>query len=336
MKKTIVIAVLGAALFSSCVTLGKYEAMEAKANQTKKEHNVTRQELLDLKEEYAALQRQFQSQSTELADITAVRNSQRETIDSLRTAMGNLQLSVDTLVENYTQTISGQSRSLNQANALLAARNQELSDREKAFADRENAMLTRQAELQLQQSEMERRYAELEKAEAATKKALKAKEQELESVRNSVTKALVGFKDKGLDVNVKDGQVYVSMASKLMFASASWTVSKEGQEAIKGLAKVLEENPDLNIMVEGHTDNDAYKGSTAVKDNWDLSVMRATSIVKLLLKYGPKIDPARIEAAGHSEYAPKVDNNTAANKAVNRRTEIILTPNLDALLKAVE
>jgi len=85
-------------------------------------------------------------------------------------------------------------------------------------------------------------------------------------------------------------------------------------------------------MVEGHTDNAAYKGSTAVKDNWDLSVMRATSIVKLLLQHGPAIDPARIEACGHGEFAPKVPNDTPANKALNRRTEIILTPKMSEIL----
>lgn len=321
MKKHFVIIGLGALSLSSCVTLGKYEALEATNNAIKKEHNVTRQELFDLKEEYATLQRQFQAQTTEYTDLQALKLNLDDTITLLRHQVGNMQLGVDTLIENYTQKIDGQNRSLAQAQAQLAARTQELNDKEKAFAAK--------------RSEFEKKYNDLVQKEAATQKALKAKEQELETVRKSVAKALVGFKDKGLNVEVKDSKVYVSMESKLMFASGSWTVSKEGQEAIMGLAKVLEENPDLTIMVEGHTDNDAYKGSTAVKDNWDLSVMRATAIVKLLLKYGPKIDPANIEASGHSEYAPKVENSSAANKAINRRTEIILTPDLDALMKSL-
>lgn len=321
MKKHFVIIGLAALSLSSCVTLGKYEALEATNNAIKKEHNVTRQELFDLKEEYATLQRQFQAQTTEYTDLQALKLNLDDTITLLRHQVGNMQLGVDTLIENYTQKIDGQNRSLAQAQAQLAARTQELNDKEKAFAAK--------------RSEFEKKYNDLVQKEAATQKALKAKEQELETVRKSVAKALVGFKDKGLNVEVKDSKVYVSMESKLMFASGSWTVSKEGQEAIMGLAKVLEENPDLTIMVEGHTDNDAYKGSTAVKDNWDLSVMRATAIVKLLLKYGPKIDPAHIEASGHSEYAPKVENSSAANKAINRRTEIILTPDLDALMKSL-
>ena len=146
----------------------------------------------------------------------------------------------------------------------------------------------------------------------------------------------MGFADKGLNVETRDGKVYVSMESKLLFPSASWTVSKEGVDALKTLAKVLEQSTDLNIMVEGHTDNAAYKGSTAGKENWDVSVMRATAIVKLLLQDGPGIDPARSEACGHGEFAPKVANDTPANKALNRRTEIILTPKMSDILKMIK
>ncbi|MDO4217614.1 MAG: OmpA family protein [Bacteroidales bacterium] len=311
--------------FSSCVTLGKYEQLEATLNQQKKEHAITRQELLDMKDEYAAMQRQFQQQSADLTDMSNLKNEQAEMIKQLEDEIRNLQLGFDTVEENYIQKLSGTSRSLQEADKQLKA----LQEREKAATNREKA-------LQKQQNELEQRYAELQKTEEASRRALEAKERELNNLRNSVTNALVGFKDKGLNVDVKDGKVYVSMESKLMFPSGSWTVSKEGMEAIQGLAQVLEENPDLNIMVEGHTDNVTYKGSGAVKDNWDLSVLRATSIVKLLMKYGPTIDPTRIEASGHGEFAPKVPNTSAENKAMNRRTEIILTPKLDDLLKAVE
>lgn len=315
MKKTTFLFVsLVALTLSSCVTLGKYEALEATNNKLRKEHNVTRQELLDLKEEHATLQRQFQSQSTELADLQALRLGLEDSLLLLRTEMGNMRIGLDTLVENYTQQIAGQSSQLAHTQHQLAARTRELEIRNKELADKVQAM---------------------DEKDQAYRQALEAKERELEAVRGAVSQALLGFKDKGLAVEVKEGKVYVSMESKLMFASGSWAVSKEGEQAIVGLAKVLEENADLHIMVEGHTDNDAFRGQGAVKDNWDLSVMRATAIVKLLLKHGAGIDPARIEASGHSEYAPKVTNDTPSHKAMNRRTEIILTPNLDALLQAV-
>lgn len=316
---------LSAALFSSCVTLGKYEALESRNAQLRREYNTSQSELSDLRDENANLQRQNQSLSAEITELGDIRNSQNDTIAALRRAMENQKLGFDTVIENYAQRITGQSQDLNRANNLLAARTKELNDKEEAFRAKEQSFKAKENELRIKQ-------AELEKKESDARNALAAKERELENLRSSLNNALVGFADKGLNVETRDGKVYVSMESKLLFPSASWTVSKDGVEAIKTLAKILEQNTDLNILVEGHTDNAAYKGSTAVKDNWDLSVMRATSIVKLLLQHGPAIDPARIEACGHGEFAPKVPNDTPANKALNRRTEIILTPKMSDIL----
>lgn len=316
---------LSAALFSSCVTLGKYEALESKNAQLRREYNTSQSELSDLRDENANLQRQNQSLSAEITELGDIRNSQNDTIAALRRAIENQKLGFDTVIENYAQRITGQSQDLNRANNLLAARTKELNDKEEAFRAKEQSFKAKENELRIKQ-------AELEKKESDARNALAAKERELENLRSSLNNALVGFADKGLNVETRDGKVYVSMESKLLFPSASWTVSKDGVEAIKTLAKILEQNTDLNILVEGHTDNAAYKGSTAVKDNWDLSVMRATSIVKLLLQHGPAIDPARIEACGHGEFAPKVPNDTPANKALNRRTEIILTPKMSEIL----
>ncbi|MBR6330030.1 MAG: OmpA family protein [Bacteroidales bacterium] len=325
MKKNVLFIGIAAVLFSSCVTLGKYEALESKNAQLRREFNTSQSELSDLRDENANLQRQNQSLSAEITDLTDIRNNQNDSIAALRQALENQKMGFDTIIENYAQRLTGQSQDLNRANNLLAARTKELNDKEAAFTAKEQAFKEQENTLRIKQ-------AELEKKESDARNALAAKERELEQLRSSLNNALVGFADKGLNVETRDGKVYVSMESKLLFPSASWTVSKDGVEAIKTLAKILEQNTDLNILVEGHTDNAAYKGSTAVKDNWDLSVMRATSIVKLLLQHGPAIDPARIEACGHGEFAPKVPNDTPANKALNRRTEIILTPKMSEIL----
>lgn len=322
MKRILFFLTLGALTLSSCVTASQYESLDAKYMQSVKDMGRLRSELDALKGENAELLRQNQSLSTQVTDLQTARSASEDDIFALRQRIEAMQQQYDTTMENYVQQLSGRDRDLVRANNLLTARTKELNEKEAAC---------QQKELDLQQ-----RQYELEQAKAAARAAIEAKERELEAVRSAVTKALVGFADKGLQVETRDGKVYVSMASKLMFPSASWTVSEEGNQALVGIARVLEENPDLNIMVEGHTDNDVYKGSSAVRDNWDLSVMRATAIVKLLLQYGPGIDPARIEACGHGEYAPKVANNSAANKAANRRTEIILTPKLDDVLKIVE
>lgn len=325
MKRLIFTSLIASLLFSSCVALSKYQALDTEHNRASKELSLAQQELQSKRNENSELMRQNQGLTAQVAELVTTQGNQEKRIADLLRERESLQLRYDTMMENYSQRVAGSARDLAKANNLLTARDKELSEKEEAFRVKEAEFATK--EVQLKQ-----RQAELEASELEARKALEAKEQELEKVRSSVTNALVGFTDKGLNIETKDGKVYVSMESKLMFASASWSVSSEGTEAIKGLAKVLEENPDLNIMVEGHTDNDAYKGSTAVKDNWDLSVMRATAIVKLLLKYGPGIDPARIEACGHAEYSPKVENDSPANKAVNRRTEIILSPKISDIL----
>lgn len=316
-------------LATSCVSMKEYEALQQQYSQHTKSLNLAKQELQELREENAELVRQGQSMTMALSDMTAARQECEATVTSINRSYAALQLRYDTTVENYMQQLTGKNRDLSKANEALQQRNREITAKERAFKEKEERLLAQQRDLQ-------ERQEQILQNERAIGLALEAKQRELEQLKSAVTNALVGFRDKGLNVESKDGKVYVSMEDKLLFASGSWTVSPQGVEALKSLAKILEDNPDLNIMVEGHTDNDAYRGSTAVKDNWDLSVMRATAIVKLLLKQGPSIDPARVVAAGHAEYSPKVKNTSASNKAKNRRTEIILTPKLNEVMKLVE
>lgn len=335
MKRTITICGLAVAALSlaSCVSLSEMEALQAKYDQTSKQYNLTQQELLELREKNNELTISNQTLNAEMTDMVLEKNNALTAVDSLNRRIEQLRHHYDTTMENYVQEVAGKSRDLTRAQNLLTARTKELNDKEREIQAKETQLAEQQEAFNLQRSELIAKQKELEAEEANTKAKLRAKERELEAVRNSVTQALTGFADKGLNVETKDGKVYISMDNKLMFPSASWTVSKEGAAAITELAKVLEQDSTLNIMVEGHTDNDAYRGSTAVKDNWDLSVMRATAIVKLLLQNGKGINPSRIEACGHGEFSPKVANDSPEHKAMNRRTEIIITPNLDALLK---
>jgi chemotaxis protein MotB len=187
------------------------------------------------------------------------------------------------------------------------------------------------------QSEIERVMSELNKRDEKLKSlqvALARNDSITRAMKNKVSDALLGFQGKGLSVYTKNGKVYVSMEEKLLFESAKWDVGSEGVSALKNLSKVLEKNPDINVMIEGHTDNVPFRGTGQVRDNWDLSVMRATSIVKILME-GSSIDPKRLITAGRSEYLPVDPDNTPAARAKNRRTDIILTPKLDELLQLI-
>ena len=152
------------------------------------------------------------------------------------------------------------------------------------------------------------------------KSILARKDSTVAALKLKVSEALLGFENNGLTVTKKNGKVYVSLDEKLLFASGSTTVDPKGAEALKNLAKVLEQNIDINVLVEGHTDNVPYSSASgAIKDNWDLSVLRATSIVKLIIA-SSKMDPKRLTAAGHGEFFPIDEESTAQARKKNRRT----------------
>ena len=149
-------------------------------------------------------------------------------------------------------------------------------------------------------------------------------------LKNAISRALTDFEGKGLTVEQRDGKVYVSMENKLLFSSGSWAVGTEGRKAVQQLGSVLGDNPDIAVLIEGHTDNVPYQGNAQLSGNWDLSTKRATAIVNIL-RENASITPGNLTAAGRGEFAPIASNITAEGKAKNRRIEVILTPKLDEL-----
>ena len=175
-----------------------------------------------------------------------------------------------------------------------------------------------------------------------TLESLKEKELTINKLQSAITRrdsvnlalvaslkgALGNLNDQDIEINVEKGVVFVSIADKLLFQSGSYSVSAEAKRVLGKVATVVNAKPDFEFMVEGHTDNVPYKTNAEIKDNWDLSVKRATAIVRLLQNEF-KVDPKRMTAAGRSYYAPLVENNSAANRARNRRTRIVVLPKLD-------
>lgn len=214
--------------------------------------------------------------------------------------------------------------------------------------------------LQIDYTEMNQRYSDLLKSSLNKTEqlnlALKQKEDmlsarekrltELEAIirrQDSITnalneivkRALLSFNSEELTVEMKNGKVYVSLSDKLLFKSASADIEEKGQEAIKKLGEVLNKNLDIDVLIEGHTDNVPLRSTINFKDNWDLSTERAANIVRILSELS-KVNPKRLTAAGRSEYMPKASNDTPEGRAKNRRTEIILTPKLDELYKLID
>jgi chemotaxis protein MotB len=211
------------------------------------------------------------------------------------------------LKTQYDDLINKNLSQADQYDKALKAKSDELGAKEKLLSDRERTLKDLQNKLARQDSLTKR-------------------------LNDIIRNALLGFNADELSVEIKNGKVYVSMSDKLLFKSGSASIENKGKDALKLLAGVLDKNPDIDILVEGHTDNVPMKGSGDIKDNWDLSVVRATSIVKILTQ-DYKIPPTRVTAAGRGEFFPKASNETAEGKAKNRRTEIILSPKLDEIMK---
>jgi chemotaxis protein MotB len=161
-----------------------------------------------------------------------------------------------------------------------------------------------------------------------------AKDASMKKLKETLSKALNAFEGKGLTVEQKNGKVYVSMENKLLFQTGSWAVGSEGRKAVVEVGKVLAQNPDITVLIEGHTDNDKILGNIGggIENNWDLSTKRATAIVTILGENNG-IRKQNLTAAGRGEYAPLMSNDTPDGKAKNRRIEIILTPKLDEISK---
>lgn len=214
----------------------------------------------------------------------------------------------------------------------LQTAQQNLQDKEDLLRQLEQNLDTKKSSLDELTFELEKRNARL----AELEKILDSQKQIVQDLKTKVSEALLGFENNGLTVTMKNGKVYVSLDEKLLFKSASWDIDANGRNALKKLAGVLERNPDIQITIEGHTDNVPYNpGSGQLKDNWDLSVKRATTVVRVLLD-GSKINPQRLTASGRSEYLPVDNRNTADARQKNRRTEIVLTPDLTELYRLID
>ena len=165
-------------------------------------------------------------------------------------------------------------------------------------------------------------------------KIISSQKKVLNDLKNRISDALLNFKGKGLSIRQRNGKVYVSMENKLLFKSGRWNIELQGKQALVRLSEVLEENPDISILIEGHTDNIPFTSRGAIESNWDLSTKRATAVVKILLENN-KILPQNLTAAGKSEFVPIAPNTSVDGRAANRRIEIILSPSLDKIMELI-
>ena len=313
MKKNSTIILLIAFVLAACVPQKKYNELMALKLQNESDLAERTEQLNSAIRDIAELDARVK----ELMDDTT---SLGEDIRSRSKKLADLEEQYGQLDEHYKNLLGSSGR----LNREVAQQSEQL------LALRENLDQTRRLNdsLSLNLEEREKKVKELEMI-------LANKEKAVEDLRSRIQNALLNFKENDLTVQVKNGKVYVSLAEELLFASGSTQVDAKGQQALTQLANAIKDQKDLNILVEGHTDNvPISRKSQYMQDNWDLSVMRATSITKLLTRNG--VSPNQITASGRAEFTPVAANDSPQNKAKNRRTEIIITPNLDELFKILE
>jgi chemotaxis protein MotB len=279
----------------------------------------------------------------------ALQNATRK--EEMERTIKDLQREVNYLRTDTTTMGTANRRITNLFNELTASYEKLGANNEKLLASNQSETRKVMLQLQLTQEELQRKEdslnvrekklaeanEELKLREAKVlelKRILNSKDSAVTALKESVTKALLGYNNNGLTIEQKNGKVYVSLEEQLLFASGSIVVDKRGAEALKNLSQVLEKNTDINVLIEGHTDNVPIKGGT-MKDNWDLSVLRATSVVRILSQ-NKGVAPVRLTAAGRGEYFPVDAANTSEARKKNRRIDVILTPKLDEIFHVLE
>lgn len=331
MLKKISYCLLGFALLSACVpsrlldeTKEKLSTCESERDALKKSNQDNEAQLAEMKDKSGKDKRMIEN----LMRDTAIAGS---SLRQLTNKYDKLNAVNEQLMDRLDKLVRGAEKD----NARLSG---DLQLTQEQLLRKQDELRGMEARLTQQKAELDNLTTELKKREARVNELediLKKKDEAAAELRKKLSDALIGFENKGLTISQRNGKVYVSMDESLLFASGKTNVEPKGKEALKHLAKVLEQNPDINVMVEGHTDDVAMKGTGEIKDNWDLSVMRATSVTKILLTNG-KIDAKRITSAGRGEFFPLDPAKTPEARKKNRRTEIILTPKLDELLKVLE
>ena len=313
-KKT-ALALIVLSMTVSCVSKKVFTDLETKFADLKKENR----HLIDQNDSITKTKNQldvdFATLKSNYEKTKAERDKLASDFEASDKSLKTLQVSYSALEKNSDESLK-----------VNMAKNRELLAQLEA---KEKALAAEKANLNKLSADLKDRSDRVNELESL----IAAKEAAMKKLKETLSKSLKAFEGKGLTVHQKDGKVYVSVENKLLFESGSWAVGPEGKKAVVAVGKVLGDNPDISILIEGHTDNDKFGGAVGqIENNWDLSTKRATAIVNILAE-NKAVKKDNLTAAGRGEYAPLMSNDTPEGKAKNRRIEIILTPKLDEISK---
>ena len=280
---------------NSCVSTRIFNDLESRYALLKNNYTQQTKTIEKIKNDLDELNKKYKAQEKSLSLTYDSLRAKKQSLEKLKT-------SLELLKENSESAL----RARISENEKLMER---ISDRENELADK----ITRVDDLE---------------------RLISQQKELMQGLKEKLSNALLNYEGKGLSVEARDGKVYVSMENKLLFQSGSWDVETEGKSALASLGEVLSDNPDISILIEGHTDNVPFTGRGSIKGNWDLSTKRATSIVNILLE-NPEILPQNLTAAGRGEHLPIAPNSTREGRSANRRIEVILSPELDKITQII-
>ena len=327
MKRIIFYLFLICLFLNSCITPKVHNKLISDSEETKKKLQQKEKELL-------ALNADFERKSSELINKKKIDELKNDSIQNgkslmlLQSKYDELSDTYDLLASKNSRYISEKAKETKRLLEQLEEAQAELFKKEDELNELSNSLLLKQNELQKTKNDLELRAVRVSELELIINK----KDSIVTNLKQSISKALTGLDGQGLTIIQRNGKVYISLEEDLLFASGKYEVNSGGIIALNKLAVALSTQNSLQILVEGHTDSIPFSGKGIIKDNWDLSVMRATSVVKVLLK-NPKLEPLQLTAAGRAEFMPIASNKTSSGRDANRRIEMIISPNLDDLFE---
>lgn len=329
-KFSFILIIFISSIIVSCVPARKLEELQLSYDDLKSQF----EEMKTLKEfeekSLADLQTRFGNLSNNYEKLKSECDQQREDFDKTKA-------SYEILNRNYKELVNSNENTKKDLRYELERLDKQLNDKKRELFSKESSLLAKEKEANDLKKDLDKLAESLRERENRVNELeskLAAQETAVNDLKNRLTNSLIGYKNSGISVIEKDGKVYVSLDNSLLFQSGKIDIDWKGKTALLKVAESLQNIEDFDIMVEGHTDNIPMKSST-IKDNWDLSVLRATSVVRYLTTEG-KMDPIKIIPSGRSKYLPVDSSKTKEARAKNRRIEIILSPKLDSIMELLK
>jgi chemotaxis protein MotB len=318
-------------VLSACVTPKIHNALLAEHESTKTVLTSSVKKVLALAGNLEEKEGTIVSLQAQISDLRNDSVQNGKSLVILQNKYDELSDAYDLLTSKNSRYMADKAKETKKLLEQLEVAQSELFAKEDELNKLSSSLDAKEQELKLAQEELEARSARVTELESIINK----KDSMVTALKQSISKALRGLEGEGLTIEQRNGKVYISLEEDLLFASGKYTVNSGGVAALNKLATALAPQKDLEILVEGHTDSIPLSGRGLVKDNWDLSVMRATNVVKVLTK-NPSLNPLQLTAAGRAEFVPLATNKTKEGRGANRRIEMILSPNLDDLFDLLE